>query len=197
MGPGTIYLYAESKEALFDLAVRRSFEDPTVWNLRLPHPNPGRGVVADHVWSCLQNAAHFPRLWLAADSPSPGATRIGSEVEAIVAELYQWLDRYKQGVKLIERSAGDWPDVAQVFYRRFWRGGIRRVADYLARRMREGAIPAREDPMVAARFVVEALTWMAVHRPWSDDGPALTDQAVAATIQPMVASAILGTDGAQ
>lgn len=174
------------------MAVRRSFEDPSVWNLRLPHPTPGRGVIAEHVWSCLQNAAHFPRLWLAADSPAPSEVQIGAEVDGILAELYQWLHRYRQGVKLVERSALDWPDVAQVFYRRFWRGGIRRVADYLARRMKEEAIPAREDAMVAARFVVEALTWMAVHRPWSEDGAALTDPAVVATIQPMLRAAIVG-----
>src|SRR5213592_2988884 len=71
VGPGTLYLYAAGKDALFDLALRRALEDPTVWSLRLPHPMPLPGAVADAAWRCLQNAAHFPQLWLAAESPAP------------------------------------------------------------------------------------------------------------------------------
>jgi AcrR family transcriptional regulator len=37
VGPGTVYLYAEGKDALLDLALRRAFEDPTLLNPALPH----------------------------------------------------------------------------------------------------------------------------------------------------------------
>src|ERR1041384_5017148 len=112
VGPGTIYLYASGKEALFDLAIRRSLEDPTVWSLALPHATPGPGAVADALWRCLQNAAHFPQ-----------PDDVPKEVEGIVREFYTWLHRYRRAIQLVERCAGDWPDVAQFFYRRFWRGG--------------------------------------------------------------------------
>src|ERR1041384_7253545 len=55
VGPGTIYLYAESKAGLFDLAVRRALEDPTVWSLALPHPTPAPGAAADAPSRCLPN----------------------------------------------------------------------------------------------------------------------------------------------
>lgn len=190
VGPGTIYLYAASKEALFDLAIRRALQDPTVWSITLPHPSPGPGAVADAVWRCLQNAAHFPQLWLAAESPPPDD--VGSEVRGIVLELYGWLHRYRRAIELIERSAMDWPDVGQVFHRRFWRGGIRRIADYLARRVREGAIPARGDALAAAHLVVESLTWMAVHREWTPDGAAVKDQAAEDTSAALLVAAICG-----
>jgi AcrR family transcriptional regulator len=190
VGPGTIYLYAANKDALFDLAIRRALEDPTVWTMALPHPAPEPGAVADAVWRCLQNAAHFPQLWLAAESPRPGD--IAREAGGIVAELYTWLHRYRRAIKLVERCAGDWPDVAQVFQRRFWRGGIRRVADYLSRRMDEGALPHRRDPLAAAHLLVQSLAWMAVHRHWTSEGTELPEEAGAATAQQMLLAALMG-----
>ena len=193
VGPGTIYLYAESKDALYELALRRALEDPDLWELKLPHPTPVRGQLADHVWRCLQNAAHFPQLWLAADSPAPPRETIGAELDGILSELFAWLYRYRHAIKLIEKSAVDWPDVAQVFYRRFWRGGIRRISDYLGKRMREGVIPRRDSELAAAQLLVEAMTWMAVHRHWSDADAPVSDQAVTRTVLPMLRAAILRT----
>jgi AcrR family transcriptional regulator len=185
VGPGTVYLYAESKEALFDLALRRSLEDPRIWELKLPHPAPGPGEIADHAWRCIQNAAHFPRLWLAIDSPPPPEVR--DEVAGILQELAAWLHRYRKGIKLIERSAADWPELARVFYRRFWRGGVRRIADYLDRRMSEGALVPRNDPLVVAHVLVETLSWMAIHRYWSEDTATLPD----GTVEPVVRGLLL------
>jgi AcrR family transcriptional regulator len=190
VGPGTIYLYAESKEALFDLALRRALEDPEIWRIELPHRTPSRGEIADHAWRCLQNAAQFPQLWLAIDSPPP--RHIREEVGGILRELGDWLQRYRKAIKLIERSASDWPDIAQVFYRRFWRGGVRRIAEYLGRRIREGKLPADRDPLIEAHVLVEALSWTSVHRHWGEDGAALEENQVVATVQPMLLDAIVG-----
>lgn len=190
VGPGTIYLYAQGKEALFDLALRRAFEDASVWSMSLPHPNPSPGAVADALWRCLQHAAHFPQLWLATDSPAP--RDIEPEVTGILQELYAWLARYRRGIKLVERSALDWPDVAQVFYRRFWRGGVRRLADYLQRRGKEGALPRRGDPLAAAHLVIESLTWMAVHREWTADAGHLSSDGALEIALAMMVPAVLG-----
>jgi len=174
VGPGTIYLYAAGKEALFDLALRRALEDPTVWSLPLPHPAPAPGAVADALWRCLQNASHFPQLWLAAESPPP--RDIHAEVEGILRELYRWLYRYRRAIKLVERCAADWPEVSQMFFRRFWRGGIRRLADYLKHRRDSRALPAGPDHLASAHLVVESLAWMAAHREWTPDASLLPAQ---------------------
>lgn len=189
VGPGTIYLYAAGKEALFDLAIRRAMEDPTVWTMTFPHPAPEPGAVADALWRCLRNASHFPQLWLATESQPP--EDIASEVEGIILELYRWLHRYRRGVKLVERCGGDWPDVSQVFFRRFWRGGVRRLADYLQRRTKEGALPARHDHLAAAHLIVESLTWMAVHREWTPDGAQISATTAEETVLGMIVPAVL------
>ena len=189
VGPGTIYLYAASKDALFDLAIRRALEDPTLWTIDLPHPIPEHGAVADAVWRSLQNAAHFPQLWLAADSPPPPDIR--KEAGGIIGELYTWLHRYRRAIKLSERCGREWPEVAQLFQRRFWRGGVRRVTEYLRRRMREGVLPERKDPLAAAYVLVESLAWMAVHRHWSTEGVELAEVTGAETVQQMLLAALL------
>jgi len=190
VGPGTIYLYAASKDALFDLAVRRAFEDPTVWTMILPHPIPLPGEVAGAVWRCLQNAAHFPQLWLATESSPP--QDIAGEAGGIIAELYAWLHRYRRGIKLVDRCAGEWPGVAQVFQRRFWRGGVRRVADYLKRRMQEGVLPPRADPVAEAHLLIQSLAWMAVHRHWASEGAELAEETSAHTAQQVLLAGLLG-----
>jgi AcrR family transcriptional regulator len=188
VGPGTIYLYAEGKEALFDLAIRRSLEDPSVWTMVLPHPNPRPGAVGDALWRCLQNAAHFPQLWLATESPPPVDVR--EEVEGIIRELYRWLHRYRRGIKLVERCGGEWPELSQVFYRRFWRGGVRRLADYLQRRTSEGFLPRRPDHLAAAHLVIESLTWMAAHREWAPGSVQITESTAEETALGMLVPAI-------
>src|ERR1043166_3215532 len=190
ISPGTVYLYAESKEALFDLALRRALEDPTVWSLSLPHHTPAPGAVADALWRCLQNAAAFPQLWRAAGSAAP--VSVTREVEGIVGEIYAWLHRYRRAIQLVDNCAGDWPQVARLFYRRFWRGGARRLADYLRRRIGEGKLPARGDPLAAARFVIESLAWMAVHREWALDGAEIHDAQAEATAIALLVPAIVG-----
>src|ERR1044071_5331368 len=188
VGPGTIYLYAASKEGLFDLALRRALEDPTVWSLALPHPTPAPGAVADALWRCLQNAAHFPQLWLAAESPPPAD--VTREVEGIIRELYTWLHRYRRAIQLVDRCASDWPELAQLFYRRFWRGGVRRLAEYFRRRIGEGRLPRRGDPLAAAHLVIESLAWMAVHREWARDGAEIRDAAAEAAAVALLVPAI-------
>lgn len=189
VGPGTVYLYAEGKDALLDLALRRAFEDPALLGLVLPHRSEPRSTTADNLWRCIQNAAHFPRLWLASDSAAP--ERLESEVAGIIGELYAWLARYRRGIRLIERTAGDWPELAQLFHRRFWRGGVRRLAGYLERRREEGALPARGQTLAAAHLVVESLAWMAVHRHWAPDPPAVSEQEALDTSVRLLTSALL------
>jgi len=66
------------------------------------------------------------------------------------------------------------------------------VAEYLSRRMREGMLPVRRDPVAAGYLLVESLAWMAVHRHWSSEGVELAEEPSAETAHQMLLAGLLG-----
>src|SRR5689334_8807813 len=63
IAPGTLYLYVESKDALFDLVVQRAFLDqPPRPPLRWPIPPPAPGATLQHVRERFARAARMPVL---------------------------------------------------------------------------------------------------------------------------------------
>ena len=79
---GTVYLYVESKEALFDLAVRYSSEEDQSWldSLEIPVPTPEPGSTVEFLrgifgrkdqWPCLAAALKCGR----AEDPRTDALR--------------------------------------------------------------------------------------------------------------------------
>src|SRR5215813_521923 len=60
---GTLYLYVESKEALFDLVVRCADAEPLLPQLRpLPLPTPKPGATLNYVRERLAQNQTFPAL---------------------------------------------------------------------------------------------------------------------------------------
>lgn len=150
---GTVYLYVEGKEALFDLALRRALEDPTALVVPTPAPQASRDDVLDRFQGCLQAACHLPQLWLASEHPDdfPSATGL----DAILRELWQWLARYRRAILMVRASASDWPGLAQRLDREFHQETVRRLAAYLERRSGLGL--ARPMASATARFILVTL----------------------------------------
>ena len=88
------------------------------------------------------------------------------ELAAIVMDIYDALARHRVGIKLVDRSARDIPELGQI-----WFGGARgllvdTLSHYLGERGRTGRLRVLPDPAVAARFMVETCAFWAVHRHW-------------------------------
>jgi AcrR family transcriptional regulator len=177
IAPGTLYLYVESKEALFDLVVQRAFlEEPPGPPPTLPIPTPGPGVTLQHVRERFAREARLPALQAALArrrAPDPSA-----ELAAVVRELYRMLARNRRGTQLLERSALDHPDLARLYVTRMRRGLIDRVTAYVARRIRQGALRRVPDTAAAARLIIETVAWFAMHR-HGDADPTVTDERIA------------------
>jgi AcrR family transcriptional regulator len=173
---GTLYLYVESKEALFDAVVRHAdrrerLELPAELPVRTPPPGATleevRKRVAEHELPLLGEALARRRV---AD--------VRAELEAIVRELYALLARHRVGIKLLDRCAHDHPELAAVWYgtgRSGVQGLLRR---YLEDRIRRRRLAPVEDPAVTARIVLETVVFWAVHRHW-DPSPQVVDDRVA------------------
>ena len=99
---GTIYLYVESKEALFDLAVRAAnddLEEPKT----LPVPTPKPGLTVRYVQDALASEARLPKLEAALGKSRTNDVR--AELERIVRELYTLMHHRRVALKLIDRNA--------------------------------------------------------------------------------------------
>jgi AcrR family transcriptional regulator len=121
VAPGTIYLLAASKEALFDLVIRREFGAPMLTD-DAPYEVLRPAALVDQLWDHLQSVALFPALDAAlASNRISDAT---GELEGIVAELYRWIATYWRGLRIAERCATEWPELSLLWLSRresFWR----------------------------------------------------------------------------
>lgn len=168
---GTVYLYVESKEALFDLVMRRAL-GLAVHPESLPVPTPAPGATLEMVAEHIREGSAFPAL------------ESGASLVDVLGEIYDVLEHNRTAIKLIGTSAHDMPELAEV-----WLGQGRarlnqRLADYLGRRTDTVAVV--DDVDVAARLISETLTWFAVHRHF-DPAP----QAMSATVARATAIGIL------
>jgi AcrR family transcriptional regulator len=174
---GTLYLYVESKEALFDAVVRhadqpRPIAPPAALPLRTPEPDATLAEVERR----LRDGGALPSL-VAALSRSRVAD-VRAELVAILSELYGALSRNRVGITLLDRCAHDYPQLAKLWYGAGREGALSLLTRYLEDRARRGRLRRFADPSIAARIVLETLIFWAVHRHW-DPQPQAVDDATA------------------
>lgn len=155
VGPGTVYLYAQDKESLFELALLRALESPLAANPILPyrrtHPRARRQLIE----GCLREVAQFPQLWVAAQRRN--ISESVQEYHGILLELCAWMRRYRSLILLTERNRVDWPDLVELFEHVIWSDLHHRLTSYLATRMRAGYLTPVGDPAAVARHTLDAL----------------------------------------
>jgi AcrR family transcriptional regulator len=158
---GTIYLYAESKEALFDLVIRASVDPELVAGITLPARTRRPDEILAFIANQLSADSAIQSLNTALLSSQP--TDATQELELIVRELYSKASRRWLALKLLERSAADWPELAAL-----WFGGhrmrlIEQLIAYFRKRMNGGHLRPAPDPAAAARLVLEMIAVFAIH----------------------------------
>ena len=155
VGPGTVYLYAQDKESLFELALLRALESPLAANPILPyrrtHPRARRQLIE----ACLREVAQFPQLWVA--SQRRNIVESIQEYHGILLELCVWMRRYRALILLTERNRVDWPDLAELFQQVIWSDLHHRLTAHLATRMRTGHLTPVGDPAAVARHTLDTL----------------------------------------
>lgn len=174
---GTLYLCVESKEALFDLVARyadapRPFETRPAVPVRTPKP----AATVKYIREQLARSQVPPTLTTALSRER--VTDVRAELEAIVGELYDLLARNRRGIKLLDRSARDYPELAALWFESARGGLVTLLARYLEDRTRRKLLRALPDAVVAARLLIETTVFWAVHRHW-DPYPQTVEEAVA------------------
>ncbi len=163
---GTLYGYVESKEALFDAAVR--FADgqakpPEPGELPLPTPPAGSTVV--YIRERLMAEARELELARVLSQPKSARVKTG-EFEGIVRDLYRRMSRNRRTLKLVDRCAVDHPELASVWFEQGRYGQVALLAAYIEKRIAEGRSRAVPNVQLAARMVLETVALWAIHMPW-------------------------------
>jgi AcrR family transcriptional regulator len=174
---GTVYLYVESKDALFDLVIRCADGGQPLPSLSaLPLATPAPGATVAYVRQRLAAGQDLPLLAAALRRTRVGDVR--AELAAVVGELYDALAQHRCGIKLVDRSAVDHPQLAALWFEGA-RGGMRTaLSTYLEARIRRGLLTPVPDVAIAARLLLETVVFWAVHRHW-DSHPQPVDERLA------------------
>ena len=188
LAKGTLYLYVESKEALFDLVVRNADrEGPMAPPQVLPVPTPRPGATVEYVAGALAEGRSFPVLEGALGRRRSDGVR--KELEGILRELYGILARRRRGLKLIDRCAPDHPDLAALWFQGGREYLLEMLVQYLQRR--EPHLRSFPNQRIAARIVLETLVLWAVHRHWDPAPQPVDEQAAEETVVQFILDALV------
>lgn len=186
MSHGAVYTYAAGKESLLYLALLRLARPELLAGLEIPVATPTTEeiVAVVEAWATEQ----------ADPSALAGGRRrvpVAEEFGAIVAGLYEFVERNRRLLALVEQCARDLPELAQYYFVRHRRAVLAALGDYLRRRIRSGALRPVPDVPAAARFIVETVAWFAWHRIDDPDSAMLDDETCRRTVRHLLLAAFL------
>ena|SRR5436190_6601183 len=173
---GTIYRFVESKDALLLLVVRRALEPE--W---LPEHYPLPAVPLEEIAEWLRKRLDYRDFALL--ERALRARRVHdpeAELRDVAAEMFDVFEQVRPVASVLEQSAPDFPILAAVFAEAR-QGLFERVCDYVKSRTRTGKFRGDLDPGVAARMLIELISWAALRREQRPMGPIPTMEAARAT----------------
>jgi AcrR family transcriptional regulator len=189
LSEAAIYRYVDSKEGLFVLAIRHALllEDLPAGELPLS-PAPLAATVRE-ARVFIAEVVPFGTLAEALSGQGPGDT--AAEFERILRELFQLESRTREAADMLERSARELPEMADLLHAGIRGPVLAALTEYLTGRAEAGTLRRTPDAAATARLVLETLTWFARHRFSDPDGAAIpadlaADTAVDALVHALV-----------
>jgi len=191
---GTLYLYFESKEALFDQAVRfADSEDALPTPAELPVPTPSFGSTAEYVQHRLATNTEF--LMIAEQLAAAPKADAQSEIEQIVRQLYRVLQKNRVALKLIDVCASDHPELASLWYS-IGRGGVVSLLQpFIERRIESSKFVSVPDTALAARFILESCMMWGIHMHWDPHPESINREHVEETLVHFIVRGLVPPDG--
>lgn len=187
---GALYTYADSKQALLSLALRRVIRPGDVEGLTIPvtvEPPRETAALLEAWWSREMQ----PPILTTVDRSTRRSAH--EEFGQTIDALYDLVSRNRRALALVSRCAADLPDLAQWHFVEHRRTTLARLADYLRQRIDAGLLPPVPDVPTAARFIVETITWFAMHRHGDPDSATLDDDTCRRTVHHLLLAAFVRT----
>lgn len=172
LSEAALYRYVDGKESLFVLAIRHAL---------LLEPLPGEDdpagefpLKAPPLTQMIREAREF----VAAEVPFgalAAALRSGpgnpddlddpaGELQLVMRELFTLEEQTARAADMIERSARELPELADLLNTGLRRPVLDALTQYLDSRAKTGKLRTTPDTAATARLILETLTWFARHR---------------------------------
>ena len=185
---GTLYLYVDSKEALFALALRHADRKAALdVPEQLPVSAPGEEALLEEIESALASRALTPKMFAALDGDPP--ENLSGELESVLVEAYDVCAANCRSIKLVDRCSADHPHLAEVWFKQGREGLMGLFLEYLA--LRPDLAREYEDKDVVARLIVETIAFWTVHRRWDPHPQIVEDSAVKQTVVDFLVRALV------
>ncbi|MGO9569754.1 MAG: TetR/AcrR family transcriptional regulator [Desulfomonilaceae bacterium] len=162
LAPGTLYLYFESKESLFNFLLRHIFSNEqnldaisvpigsTSWDFGIASGKDA--FVSSKYTALIDNAIRKGEV-----------TEVHEEFEKIVRNLFSAMATYRHGITILLQSSLNWPEIAD-FYVSIIKNLHGTLAVYLDKRIDQGLVRRVPNVSASARFILDTIAWFAVHR---------------------------------
>lgn len=166
VSPGTLYLYAEGKEALFDLVVRVLLGGhPGPTEAQRPVATPPEGSTLALLRRELSRRGELPSLKSGLAGKPPGNPALAQqELRRVLEELYAVLSDHRVGLLVLMRCALDWPELARVFRGEVRTALIGQLSRYLGRLQKADLVTSAHEAELLAIQIFECIGWWAVDR---------------------------------
>jgi AcrR family transcriptional regulator len=189
LSEAALYRYVTSKEGLFVLAIRHALLLEELPEDGLPLRAESLTEVMHQTRDFVAEAVPFGTLAQALETDDPQDPR--TELEAVLRELFALEGQTRQATDMIERSARELPELAELLDDGLARPVVGALARYLRNRADSGLLRRTPDADATARLVVEALTWFARHRYHDPQGSKLSDKLAEETAVDAMVHALL------
>jgi AcrR family transcriptional regulator len=176
LSEAALYRYVDSKEGLFVLAIRHAL---------LLEPLPGAdGQAGDFPLAApsLAEMISQAREFVAAEVPFGALAQAlhtadpedpAGELEQVMREMFALEEQTARAADMIERSARELPELADLLNSGLRRPVLDALTQYLDARAKTGKLRGTPDTPATARLVLETLTWFARHRHSDPNGAAI------------------------
>lgn len=181
IAPGTVYLYVESKEALFDLALQHAFgKTPQIERECLPLPTPTSAEILARVNAEFADRTLLPSF-AKATLEENSAEQTYAQMSAVITLLYQNIYRRHRALSIMEASVHDWPELFELYY------GVRRdvllrLTEFLESGISAGRLRPVPDTAASARLILETIAWFAYHRMGDPEQDTMNEETALATV---------------
>ena len=190
---GTIYLYVEGKEALFDLVVRHTASDDPEWldDIEIPVPAPTPGSTVEFLREVFGRKGQWPHLEAALQTVRAVDPR--TELDGVVREQYRLMTRHRRGLVLLMRSALEYPGLAEVFVLGLRKRLLEGLGHYLRARIASGQVRPLTDIAATAAVLTQTIAWANLQRPFDPGLNAFAEQTVEDATVDLIVSGLLPT----